>query len=241
MSNATTLTTVKQEYDLTTESGLIRLAQDAGRDFKLKMMIVVEYWCKPVQKGGQGKKIEDLASKINRSPVTIRKYVTALRKEGRLEAAEQGSRSDLSRGDHGRSLPVENLSTTPCTVTISSTHEKRSYTEPSISSPVQVVQPIVDTYSEEQGHRVVSMGTASDRDWQEAVEHLKALRQFTHDYFDPNGPISEHQWEQFHAECHDLAYFASSRFNNLRKENERTSRSIIGAVFTDDASSIQEA
>ena len=85
------------------------------------------------------------------------------------------------------------------------------------------------------------MGTAAERDWQQAVEHLKALRQFTHDYFDPAGPITEQQWEEFHAECHDLAYFAHMRFQNLRKENERTARAIIGAVFPDGDSSIQEA
>ena len=237
MSNAT-LTTIKQEYDLTTESGLIRLAQDAGRDFKFKMMIVVEHWCKPVNQGGQGKSVQSLADVLNKSAVTIRKYASELRKDGRLPAAPQANKNMRSP----TSALVENSSTTLQPLTSRSFHhEERSYTKPPISSTVQVVQPYVDTYTEEQGHRVVSMGTASDRASEEAIEHLKALRQFTHDYFDPNGPISEHQWEQFHAECHDLAYFASSRFNNLRKENERTSRSIIRTVFTDDASSIQEA
>ncbi len=105
-----TLTTVKQEYDLTTESGLIRLAQDAGRDFKFKMMIVVEYWCKPVHEGGQGKKIEDLASKINKSVKTLRNhYVAPLRKEGRLPQSNMAREPKL-RPPTGTN--VENSSTT---------------------------------------------------------------------------------------------------------------------------------
>ena len=156
MSNAT-LTTVKQEYDLTTESGLIRLAQDAGRDFKFKMMIVVEYWCKPVQEGGQGKKIEDLASKINRSPKTLKTdYVSVLRKEGRLPAAPKRGVHAISAGRPAK--PVENSSTTVQTLCSQSLHhEERRYTEPSISSTVQVVQPIVYTYNEGSEERAVSM------------------------------------------------------------------------------------
>ena len=104
------LTTIKEQYDLTTESGLIRLAQDAGRDFKFKMMLVVEYWCKPVQQGGQGRKIEDLASKINKSAKTLRNhYVAPLRKEGRLPEATQGNRSRTKCPSTGTS--VENVST----------------------------------------------------------------------------------------------------------------------------------
>ena len=136
------------------------------------------------------------------------------------------------------STPVENSSTTVCSQ--SSRHDQPSHTEPSIRSSVQVVQPIVDTYSDGQDERVVSMGTASDRDWEQAVAHLQALRQFTHDYFDPNGPISEQQWEQFHAECHDLAYFARMRCSNLRQRNEQAAHAILGAVFNDGDSSVQE-
>lgn len=146
--------------------------------------------------------------------------------------SKNASRSNFER-------PVEKLSTTVCSQ--SSRHDQPSHTEPSIRSSVQVVQPIVDTYSDGQDERVVSMGTASDRDWEQAVAHLQALRQFTHDYFDPNGPISEQQWEQFHAECHDLAYFARMRCSNLRERNEQAAHAILGAVFNDGDSSIQEA
>lgn len=133
-----TLSTIKQEYDLTTESGLIRLAQDAGRDFKFKMMLVVEYWCKPVQEGGQGKKIEDLAAKINKSAKTLRNhYVAPLRKEGRLPA------STMSRTEPRKLRPesgaiVENSSTQVQPTALTTTTLSQSRCNELQSRPVEV-------------------------------------------------------------------------------------------------------
>ena len=186
---------------------------------------------------------------IKCSERTIQRVFSDLRKQNDpafqpAALSQKGSAVRVRR--HRQALQAANLagcntdsSTTVCSQSFH--HDQPSHTEPSIRSSVPVVQPFVDTYSDGQDERVVSMGTASDRDWEQAVAHLQALRQFTHDYFDPNGPISEQQWEQFHAECHDLAYFARMRCSNLRQRNEQAAHAILGAVFNDGDSSVQEA
>ena len=250
MSNATiTATTVPptdeeiQELSLFDADKLVLLAfsnlQTAARIYKKEGLT-------------QAAMVERLATLgIKCSERTIQRVFSDLRKQNAEGFNPVGSsertayrrkaaaRAELSNRQFG-GMAADSSTSVSTTVIPPKTDEKPSHTEPSISSSIQAVQPIMDTYSDEQGERVVSMGTASDRDWQDAVAHLNALRAFTHKYFDPNGPITEQQWEYFYAECYEMAYFADMRFANLRKENEQTARSIVRAVFSDGPTTTQE-
>ena len=158
MSNAT-ITAIKKDYDLSTETGLIRLAHDAGRDFKFKMLVVVEYWCKPVQEGGQGKSVQSLADKLNKSARTIRVYATELRKAGKLPEHHNSRQRPAA--------PVENSYTEVSTPTVISPEVITDDQLPETvqccdtvgcgSSSLSAIQPTMGTYSEGPDEAAVQM------------------------------------------------------------------------------------
>lgn len=109
-----TITTVQTEvlpsYDLTTREGCIEAAVGATNNYKQTMLLIVESWVKPVEEGGLGLPIEDLAKAIKRSPKTLKTdYVSVLRKQGRLDPAPPRGAHAFSAGRPAKS--VENSTT----------------------------------------------------------------------------------------------------------------------------------
>ena len=160
-----------------------------------------------------------------------------------------GTQSKVSKGQIGlMRQPVDSSSSK----TSSSSQQSREYSntleskqvlqqkhgsEP-VSRTLLILQSDVDTDGEEQEATVSIMATPEqqqiDADWRDACEHLAALEQFTHKYFDPAQGLSERRYEELWTRCDGIAYFAHMRFANQRKEDERCARQITKLVIGDE-------
>ena len=160
-----------------------------------------------------------------------------------------GTQSKVSKGQIGLMRQPDDSSSSK---TSSSSQQSREYSntleskqvlqqkhgsEP-VSRTLLILQSDVDTDGEEQEATVSIMATPEqqqiDADWRDACEHLAALEQFTHKYFDPAQGLSERRYEELWTRCDGIAYFAHMRFANQRKEDERCARQITKLVIGDE-------